>query len=93
VGLENEVIHRAERERRAGKTSNGAFPLGHHVIQSVVRYTARVWAVDDLEVEGGGFVRGETYTSHWIGWTARAWVRYSQTTLAGAVRSEGQGST
>ena len=94
VGLENEVIRHVERERRVGKTNNAAFPLGHHVIQSVVRRTARVQAADDLgEVEGGGFAKGETCTSHWIAWTARAWVRYSQMTLAGAVQSEAQGLT
>ena len=92
VGLENEVIRRVERERRVGKTSNAAFPLGHPVIQSGVRCTARVRAVGDLEVvEGGGFAKGETCTLHWIGWTARAWVRYNQRTLAGAVQSGDQG--
>ena len=64
VGLENEVIHHVERERRVGKTNNAAFPLGHHVIQSAVRRSARVRAVDDPEeVEGGDFARDETYTS------------------------------
>ena len=92
VGLENEVIRRAEREKRVGKTSNAAFPLGRHVIQSVVRCIARGRAVDDLEeAEGGEFANDETCTLHWIGWTVRAWVRYSQTTLAGAVQSEAQG--
>ena len=94
MGPENEVIRRVEREKRVGKMSNAAFPLGHHVIRSAVRCTARVRAVDDLEeVEGGDFGKGETYTSHLIGWTARAWVRCSQRTLAGAVQSEDQGST
>ena len=93
VGLENEVIRRAERERRVGKTNNAACPPGHHVIQNAVRCTARVRVVDDLEaVEGGDFAKDETCTSHWIGWTARAWVRYSQTTLVGAVQNEAQGS-
>jgi hypothetical protein len=64
VGLENEVIRRAERERRVGKTNNAAFPPGHHVIQNAVRCNARVRAVDDLEVvEGGDFAKGGTCTS------------------------------
>jgi len=90
VGLENEVIRRAEREKRVGKTSNAAFPLGRHVIQSGVRCIARGRAVDDLEEVEGGFA-DDACTSHWIGWTARAWVRYSQTSLAGAVQNEAQG--
>ena len=94
VGLENEVIRHVERERRVGKTNNAAFPLGHHVIQSEVHCIGRVRAAGVLVgVEGGGFVRDETCTSHWIGLTARAWARYSQTTLAGAVQSEAQGLT
>jgi len=94
VGLENEVIRHVERERRVGKTNNAAFPLEHHVIQSGVHCIDRVRAVDDLDgVEGGGFVRDETCTLCWIGWTARAWARYSQTTLAGAVQGEAQGLT
>jgi hypothetical protein len=94
VGPENEVIRHVEKERRVGKTNNAACPLVHHVIQSAVRCIARVRAAGDLEeVEGGGFVRDETYTSHWIERTARAWARYSQTTLAGAVQSEAQGLT
>lgn len=67
MGLENEVIRRVERERRVGKTNNAAFPPVHHVIQSVVRCTARVRAVDDLEVEEGCLANDETYTSNWIG--------------------------
>lgn len=59
MGLENEVIRRVVRERRVGKMSNAAFPLEHHVIQSGVRCTARVRAVDDLEEgEGGDFGNG-----------------------------------
>ena len=90
VGPENEVIRRAEREKRVGKMSNAAFPPGRHVTRSVVRCIARGRAFDDLEVAEGGFV-GDACTSHLIGWAARAWVRYSQTTLAGAVQNEAQG--
>jgi len=90
-GLENEVIRRAEREKRVGKTSNAACPLGRHVIRSGVRCIARGRAVDDLEEAEGGWFANDACTSHWIGWTARAWVRYSQTTLAGAVQNEAQG--
>ena len=94
VGLGNEVIRHVERERRAEKTNSAAFPLAHHVIRSAVRCIARVRAVGDLvEVEGGDFARGETYTLHWVGWIARASVHCSQRTLAGAVQSEAQGLT
>jgi len=46
------VIRRGERERKVGKTSNAAFPPGHHIIPSGARRIARGQAVDDLE-EGG----------------------------------------
>lgn len=86
VGLENEAIRHVEREKRVEKTNNVVFPLAHHVIRTVVRCTVRVRAVDDLEQgEGGGFVRDETCTACSMGQIARAWVHYSQTTLAGAV--------
>ena len=94
VGLENEVIRRAGRGRRVGKTNNAASPLAHHVIRSVVRCTARVRAVGDPEeVEGGDSAKGETCTTRLMVWIARAWVRYSQTSLVGAVQSEAQGLT
>ena len=62
MGLGNEVIRHVERERRAEKTNNAAFPLAHHVIQSAVHRIARGQVVDDLEVEGGDSVRDETCT-------------------------------
>ena len=92
VGLENEVIRRAERERRVGKMSSAAFPLGRHVTRNGVRCIAPGRAVDDLEETEGVDFANETCTSHWIGWTARGWVRYNQTTLAGVVQNEAQGS-
>ena len=86
MGPENEVIRRAERERSVEKTNNAAFPPVHHATQSVVRCIAPVRAVADLGVvEGVDFVKGETCTMRWMQRIARGWVRYIQTTLAGAV--------
>lgn len=65
VGLENEVIRHAEKERRVGKTNNAACPPGHHVLQNGVRCNVRVRVAGDLEaVEGADFARDETCTSH-----------------------------
>lgn len=57
VGRENEATRRVEKQKRAGKMSNAAFPLGRRVIRGAVRCIAREQAVDDLEeAKGGGFV-------------------------------------
>ena len=55
-----------------------------------VRCIARRQAVDDPEEAEGGFA-DDACTSHWIGWTTRAGVHYSQMLLAKTVQSEAQG--